>query len=67
MDRETLLDAIKEGSVRIHMNDGRNFDIPSAEFALVDSTAAHVLIKNSHGRFRARILSLVCMTQIEKN
>jgi hypothetical protein len=66
MDRETLLDAIKQGPVRVHMNDGRSFEIPSMEFAIVDSIAAHVLIKEPDGKYRARILSLVCMTEIEK-
>ncbi len=66
MDRETLMDAIHEGPVRVTMNDGQAFLIPSSEFAIVDETAAHVLTKEGHGKYRARILALVCMTHIEK-
>jgi hypothetical protein len=66
MDYQTLTDAIKEGPVRVTMNDGRFFEIPSSEFAIVDSTAAHVLTRAEDGKLRARILALVCMTSIEK-
>ncbi len=66
MDRETLVDAIADGPVRIFMNDGRSFDVPSPEFAIVDTTAAHILTKDSDGKLRARILSLVCMTSVER-
>lgn len=65
MDRETLVDAIKQGPVRITMNDGRTFDVPSLEFATVDSMAAYVLTKTDDNKYRARILSLVTMVSIE--
>jgi hypothetical protein len=66
MDRETLTDAIKEGPVRVAMNDGSVYEIPSHEFAIVDQTAAHILTKADDGKYRAKILALVCMVSIEK-
>jgi len=66
MDRETLVDAMADGPVRVVMNDGRSFDIPSSGFAIVDTTAAHILTKDGDGKLRARILSLVCMTSVER-
>ncbi len=66
MDRETLLEAIASGPIRVTMNDGKEFDIPSSEFAIVDSTAAHVLTRDEDGKMRARILALVCMAHIQR-
>jgi len=66
MDRETLTDAINEGPVQVTMNNGSTFVIPSPEFVIVDQTAAHVLTKVDGGKYRARILALVCMVSIEK-
>ncbi len=65
MDRETLVDAIKSGPVRVTMNDGAKFIIRGPEFAIVDEIAAHVLIEREDGKMKARILSLVTMTEIE--
>jgi uncharacterized membrane-anchored protein len=66
MDRETLTQAIAEGPIEVTMNDGSKFVIPSSEYAIVDQTAAHVLTKAADGKYRARILSLVCMLGVEK-
>lgn len=65
MDRDTLVAAIKAGAIRVHMNDGRSFEILSPEFAIVDSIAAHVLTRDDDGKYRARILALVRMVEIE--
>ncbi len=66
MDRETLMQAIIAGPIRVTMNTGQEFEIPSRDHAIVDSTAAHVLTKDKDGKYRARILALVCMVSIEK-
>ncbi|MEQ1829658.1 MAG: hypothetical protein ABL921_27090 [Pirellula sp.] len=65
MDRDTLLDAIRKGPIRVHMNDGQHFDILNLEMAVVDDIAAHVLTRNDDGKYRTKILSLVCMVSIE--
>ena len=49
MDRQTLVDAINSGPIKVTMNDGSAYVIPSAEFAIVDSMAAHVLTKAEDG------------------
>jgi len=65
MDRETLLNAIKEGPVVVKMIDGSQYEIPSIEFATVGDIAAYVLEKDSDGKLRARSLALVCMCSVE--
>ena len=66
MDRDRLLGEIRTGPVRVHMNDGTSFLIPSREVALVDQIAASVLYKADAGIWRTHVLSLVCMTRIER-
>lgn len=67
MLQQTLIDAIHDGPIRVTMNDGSQFDIPSPEFAIVDRRSAHVLTKDeSEGTMIARILSLACMVSIQK-
>ncbi len=66
MDRTTLTEAIKRGPVKVHMNDGSSFLIPSIEFAVVSDISAHVLYRDEDGKYRAHILALVCMTRIEE-
>jgi hypothetical protein len=65
MNRQTLVDAIKAGPVRVFMNDGTSCEIPTIEMAIVDEIAAFVLTRDLDGKYRARILALVCMTTIE--
>ncbi len=48
------------------MKTGQTYEIPSREHAIIDSIAAHVLTKDADGKFRTRILALVCMVSIEK-
>jgi len=66
MDREALVEAIKRGPVRVTMNDGSKYDIPSLEFCAVGNIAAYVLLKGDDGKLRPRHLALVCMVQIEE-
>jgi hypothetical protein len=67
MDRKTLIDAIKRGPVKVHMNDGSSFLIPSMEFAIVSDISAHILYRDvEDGKYRAHILALVCMGRIEE-
>ena len=66
MDRETLINAIDEGPVRVFMNDGSSFDILDAKSVLVDSTVAYVLNRAEDGKLRAKWLSLVCMVRVER-
>jgi hypothetical protein len=65
VDRETLADAIKEGPVVVHMNDGSRYEIPGPEFATVSDIAAAVLVRGADGKLRHRLLSLVCMCSVE--
>ena len=64
MDRQTLLDALRDGGVEIALNDGDRVKIPSREFCVVDDSAAHVLYRDAAGKYRTKIVSLVCMTSI---
>lgn len=66
MDRETLVAAIDQGPVRVHMNDGKSYDIPDHRSCMVDDMTAYVLYRDATvNRLRAHWLSLVCMTRIE--
>ena len=65
MDRDTLLAAIDQGPVRVFMNDGTSFDIDSHRDCAVDSTTLYVVYRDEENRYRARWLSLVCMTGVE--
>jgi len=66
MDRETLISAIDEGPVRVHMNDGTSYDIPDHKSVMVDSTIAYVLHRKENGKLGAQWLSLVCMVRVER-
>ena len=65
MDRETVINAAKVGPIRITMNDGRVFDVPSIEFITADDIAAHVVTRSVDGKYRTIYLSLVTMVSIE--
>jgi len=64
MDRETLLQAVREGPVEVSMNDGQKLIIPGAEFCVVDDIAAHVLYRAEDGSWKTKIASLVCMATV---
>ena len=65
MDREELIHLIHQGPVRVRMNNGDQWDIPSAEFAIVGDLHAAVLVRDEDGIRRAKILSLVCISSAE--
>ena len=65
MDRQTLLDEVRLGPIRVFMNDGTWHDIPSIEHCLVDQIAARVLYQDEAGVWRTKVLALVCMSRIE--
>ena len=65
MDREELSTLIKDGPVRITMNDGRAFEVSGPEMATVSDIAAAVLYRADDGRFRHIHLPLVTMTSVE--
>lgn len=65
MDRDELIHLIRQGPVRVRMNNGDVYDIPNAEFAIVGDLHAGVLVRDEDGVARARILSLVCMCSAE--
>lgn len=64
MDRETLMEAIRQGPIEIAMNDGQKILVPSSEFCVVDDIAAHILYRAEDGSMRTKIAALVCMTTI---
>lgn len=66
MDRETLLQAIEHGPVRVTMNDGSSYDIESLRDVAVDSTTCYLKRRASDDRYRAIWLALVCMTKVEQ-
>lgn len=65
MDRQTILDKVRRGPVRVFMNDGTWHDIPSIEYCLVDQIAARVLYRDDAGTWRTKALSLDCMSRLE--
>ena len=65
MDREELNALIAKGPVRIHMNDGQSYFVPSPEFALVSDIAAAVLYLADDGKYRHFHLPLVTMSGVE--
>ncbi|MEM8944813.1 MAG: hypothetical protein AAGD11_06480 [Planctomycetota bacterium] len=65
MDREELTSLIKKGPVRILMNDGNSYKVPSAEFALVSDIAAYKLYRADDGKMRTMVLPLVTMSGVE--
>jgi hypothetical protein len=66
MDRETLLQAIEHGPVRVTMNDGASYDIDSLRDVAVDSGTCYLMKPGADGRYRAIWLALVCMTKVEQ-
>lgn len=66
MDRDELIHSIQQGPVRVRMNKGDHWDIPSSEFAIVGDPHAAVLIRDDDGVRRAKILSLVRMGSAER-
>jgi ribosomal protein S4E len=67
MDRDTLISAIDQGPVRVHMNDGTSFEISDHKSCAVDDMTAYVLYRDEQTqKIKAHWLSLVCMTRTER-
>ncbi len=66
MDRSTLIEALRRGPVRITMNDGSIFNVPSIELCAVTDIAAYLVTLADDGKWRGRYLSLVCMVSVEE-
>ena len=65
MDREELTALIKQGPIRIRMNDGRAYEVPGIGFASVGDFSAAVLYRAEDGKYRHMHLPLVTMAGVE--
>jgi hypothetical protein len=65
MDRDELIHLIQQGPVRVQMNNSDEWDIFSAEFAIIGDVHAAVLVRDGDGIRRAKILSRVCVCSAE--
>lgn len=65
MDREALVNLIRQGPVRVTMNNGEQYEIPNSEFGIVSDLHAVILVRDAQGVLREKILSLVCMCSAE--
>ena len=65
MDRDQLIELIRQGPVRVRMNNGDVWDIPSSEFGIVGDLHAAILHRDPDGVLRSKILSLVCICSAE--
>ena len=66
MDRTTLINALRLGPIRIKMNDGTSYNVPSIELYSVTDIAAYLVTLDKDGKWRGRHLALVCMVSIEE-
>lgn len=65
VDREELIEWMKEGTVRITMNSGDQADLVAGETALVTSTAVHALVRSDDGMLRMKVYPLVAISVAE--
>ena len=61
-----MLDALRRGPVRITMNDGSVFSVPSIELCAVTDISAYLVTLAEDGKWRGRHLALVCMVSVEE-
>lgn len=67
MDRDEIIKLLDRGPLRVTMNDGSQFIIPSGDRTLVSSISVHVLYQDeSDGKWRFHILSLLGMVRAEE-
>lgn len=64
MEPDELKDALRQGPVRIKMNNGDTFDVPHSEFISVGDYTAALLIREN-GQARHRIVTLVNISDVE--
>jgi hypothetical protein len=65
MDREELNALVRQGPIRIRMNDGRSYDVENHDWISVSDIAAAVLYRADDGKLRHVHLPLVTMTAVE--
>lgn len=65
MDRRELNELIRQGPVRIRMNNGEKYDVPGMEFAMVSDNSAAVLVSGEDGKLRTKHLALVAVCSVE--
>jgi hypothetical protein len=65
MGREELNKIVKQGPVRIRVNDGSAYEIMSSELVTVSDIAASILYRANDGKWRHVYLPLVTMSVIE--
>ncbi len=65
MDREELTAILRKTPIRIRMNDGCSYEVPSLEFASIGDIAASVLHRSPDGKLRHVYLPLVTMCVVE--
>ncbi len=65
MDREELNKILEDCPIRITMNDGSSFEVPSKEMALCSDIKLTLLHKAKDGKWRDVYLPLVKMAKIE--
>ncbi len=66
MDRQTLLDLVADGPIRMRMNNGDEYVVTDPNELMVDESLAFVMTRNDEGKLRVRLLSLVAMCSAER-
>ena len=65
VDREELIEWMKEGTVRITMNSGDHADLLAGETALVTSMAVHAMVRSDDGMLRMKVYPLIASSVAE--
>ena len=65
MDREELNALVRQGPIRIRMNDGRFYDVENHDWISVSDISAAVLYRGDDGKLRHVHLPLVTMSAVE--
>lgn len=65
MEPDELRAWIRRGGLRIRMNNGDTYDVPSPEFALVSDYSVAVLTRED-GRMLNRLLALVNISEVSE-
>jgi hypothetical protein len=65
MEPDELKAWIRRGPVRIRMNNGDTYDVPSPEFALISDYSVAVLTRDN-GRMLNRLLSLMNISEVSE-
>lgn len=67
MDREELMELVRRGPIRITMNDGQSYDVPSVEHCLVSNISISVLVRSREdNQWRQMHLPLVTIASVEE-